>query len=63
MQVKDLPVPPKPLDDDDKKTVRTLLNEIGDKELSFKVNEQIADETINKHNFTGSLAKLKRLAS
>ena len=46
----DLPVPPEPLDDDDKKTVRTLLNKINDKELSFKVNEQIASEAINKHN-------------
>ena len=59
----DLPTPPKPLDDNDKKTVRSLLNKIGDKELSFKVNEQIADETINKHNLKGSLAKLERLGS
>ena len=59
----DLPVAPKPLDDNDMKKVDELLAKINDKELSKKVVDQIANETINKHNLSGSLAKLERMAS
>ena len=43
--------------------VDELLAKINDKELSKKVVDQIANETINKHNLSGSLAKLERMAS
>jgi len=59
----DLPTPPEPLDDEQKAMVSDLLVSIDDKDLSSKVLEQIANETINKANLKGSLAKLKRLSS
>ena len=59
----DLPTPPKPLDDNDMKKIDKLLAKIDDRELSKKVVDQIANETINKHNLDGSLAKLERMAS
>ena len=59
----DLPTPPQPLDDNDMKMVDELLAKIDDKQLTKKVVDQIANETINKHNLSGSLAKLERMAS
>tara|TARA_B100000470_G_scaffold129336_1_gene100068 strand:+ start:4453 stop:5025 length:573 start_codon:yes stop_codon:yes gene_type:complete len=59
----DLPTPPLPLDDADKRKIANLLEKIGDSDLEDKVMVQILDETINKHNLNSSLAKLKRLSS
>ena len=59
----DLPTPPEPISNGEIKSIKSMLKDIGDKELEAKINEQIANATINSSNISGAMAKLERLSS
>ena len=59
----DLPTPPEPISNGEIKSIQSMLKDIGDKELATKINEQIANATINSSNVSGAMAKLERLSS
>tara|TARA_Y100001951_G_C11181967_1_gene206475 strand:- start:48 stop:611 length:564 start_codon:yes stop_codon:yes gene_type:complete len=59
----DLPTPPEPISNGQVESIQSMLKAIGDKELSTKINGQIANATINSSNISGAMAKLERLSS
>ena len=58
----DLPEPPKPLSNEQKKTIDIILSNIDNKSLVKKVKSQIKSEEINDYNYKASVAKLEREA-